>query len=286
MFLEAARWGQVTHRRDMLKRFEAESQQLELRSLAAACAAIREVRETPMFSVSASFVGKRNYSSNEIKAAVAAGVSARYPWVYTDDDRSAELNIRVFIEHGLALVGVRLSRVPLHERPYKQVQRPGSLKPPVAAAMLMLGGVRPGMRVLDPCCGAGTILIEAGVMGALPIGGDIEVEAAAASRANFSNAAVRALMAVWDARRLPLDDESVDAIVTNMPWGRQVTIQPASDEFYATVCGEMERVLRPGGCIAALAVDSERLTFSRLALEQSVEISLFGQTPTIRLYHK
>ena len=286
VFLEAARWREVTHTRDMLARFEREAEQLELVSLATACAELREVRQPPRFSVTASFVGKRNYTSNEIKAAVAAGVRAQYPWAYTEDDRSADLNIRVFIEHDTALVGLRLSKAPLHERPYKEVQRPGSLKPPVAAAMLRLGGVRPGMRVLDPCCGAGTILIEAGISGALPVGGDIEVEAVQAAWENASWAGVQTQIAAWDAGRLPLIDGSAEAIVTNLPWGRQIAIEQASDEFYAAASAEMERVLAAGGRIVALTGAAEHLVFSRLAMEKSVEISLYGQTPTIGVYWK
>src|SRR5262249_7281388 len=36
-----------------------------------------------------------------------------------------------------------------------------SLRPTVAAAMVRLAGIGPGMTVLDPFCGAGTILAEA-----------------------------------------------------------------------------------------------------------------------------
>ncbi len=83
----------------------------------------------------------------------------------------AELNVRLFIEHAEALVGLRLGATPLHRRSYKQAQRPGSLKPPVAAALLELLAPQPGERLLDPCCGVGTILVEAARRGGLARGG-------------------------------------------------------------------------------------------------------------------
>ena len=59
----------------------------------------------------------------------------------------ADLNVRLFIEHETASVGLRLGQVPLQERRWKRAHRPGSLKPPVAAAMLRLAGLAPGQDV-------------------------------------------------------------------------------------------------------------------------------------------
>lgn len=284
LFLEAARWTQITHTRDMLTRLQQASRELELASMVAACASIRPIPAKPNFSVSASFVGKRNYSANEIKMTVAEGVSARYPFTYTEDDRSADLNIRLFIEHDIAYVGVRLSKHPLHERPYQQVHRPGSLKPSVASAMLLMADVRPAMRVLDPCCGAGTILIEVAAMGAVALGGDIEAKAVDAARVNAASAQLSTQIEQWDARNIPLPDAHVDCVITNLPWGQQIVLGDALGQFYGDVCFEIERILVPGGRTVVLTGTPELLAFPGLTLEQSVEISLFGQTPTISVY--
>src|SRR5690606_19149211 len=102
----------------------------------------------------------------------AAGVEAISGWRYRPSDQESEINIRLFMEHEHVYVGMRLGDRPLYKRPYKQAHVPGSLKPSVAAALLQLAGVQAGDRVLDPCCGAGTILIEAALMGARAQGGD------------------------------------------------------------------------------------------------------------------
>ena len=95
----------------------------------------------PTFSVTVNFVGQRNYTTDEIKLVCAAGIEqGHYGWSYTADDRNADLNVRLFIEHETAYIGVRLSRAPLQNRPYKLDHVPGSLKPPVAAAMAWLAG--------------------------------------------------------------------------------------------------------------------------------------------------
>jgi tRNA (guanine6-N2)-methyltransferase len=64
------------------------------------------------------------------------GITGRYGWRYVDEDQS-EINVRIFIEHDTAYIGVRLAAVALHRRAYKQAHLPGSLKPSVAAAMLL-----------------------------------------------------------------------------------------------------------------------------------------------------
>jgi tRNA (guanine6-N2)-methyltransferase len=284
LYLDVAKWANVGHTRDTLTAIQAWSAALDLTAAVRLCAQVRPISASPLFSVTASFVGKRNYSADEIKSAVAAGVTSNFDWTYTPDDRQADLNIRIFIEHEIAYVGLRLSKSPLHERSYKQSQRPGSLKPPVAAAMLRLVEVTEGMSLIDPCCGAGTILIEGAQLGAVCVGGDIDTEAVTAARANADAARVTIDVRAWDVQSLPLPDQSVERVVTNLPWGRQIQMDAALEVFYRRVCAEIERVLAPGGRAAVLTSTPQLLRFDQLQPDQMIEISLFGQTPTIALY--
>jgi tRNA (guanine6-N2)-methyltransferase len=144
--------------------------------------------------------------------------------------------------------------------------------------------VFPGRTLLDPCCGAGTILIEGALMGAVAMGGDSDPEAISAAHTNASAAGASVDIQTWDARALPLQDESVDRIVTNLPWGRQIVVDEPLERFYEDVCAEMERVLAPGGRIAVLTSTSQLLRFKHLRQQRAIEISLFGQNPTIALY--
>src|SRR5215470_3367782 len=81
------------------------SSQLDLRAAAAGCARLRRIPRAPAFSVTASFVGKRNYCVGEIKSALSEGIMANHGWRYTDDDGAADLNVRVFIENNIAFIG-------------------------------------------------------------------------------------------------------------------------------------------------------------------------------------
>jgi 23S rRNA G2445 N2-methylase RlmL len=281
VYLDAATWTGIGHTRDTLAVLQWYAAQLELDAIAKRIAALRPLPPEPLFSITASFVGRRNYNTDEIKRTVAEGITSLYDWRYTPDDRLADLNLRLFIEHETAYVGVRLGKHPLHERGYKAVERPGSLKPTVAAAMLRLAGLLPGQRLLDPCCGTGTIVIEGGLIGALAQGGDNDLEAVEAARANAAAAGVDAGIEQWDARALPLPDRSADCVVTNLPWGRQIAVDDALAGLYADVCREIERVIAPGGCVVTLTSTPEQLRFERLRQAGAIEISLYGQTPTI-----
>lgn len=286
VYLELDRWRGIGHTRDMLAVLREAAKELDIEYAADVIGALRDVPDAPLFSVTASFVGKRNFNVDEIKRAVGQGVATGTDWKYTPDDETATYNVRVFIDHETAIVGVRLGRKPLHERDYRAVERMGALKPPVAAAMVRLADVQAGQSVLDPCCGSGTILLEAAAMGIEASGGDFDAQAVQDTRANMRAVEAHVRVEHWDARRLPLGDASVDAVVSNLPWGRQIVLDEALSALYAEVCLEIERVLRPGGRAVLLTTSPELLRFSALELTETREISLFGQNPVISVLRK
>src|SRR5262249_24863572 len=127
-----------------------------------------------------------------------------------------------------AVCGMRLSDRTMRHRGYKQEHLPASLRPTIAAAMVRLAGASPGNVVLDPMCGAGTILAEQaelsrqrGAARAPLLVGDIDVSAVRAAVVKLKTFRPE-LLARWDARLLPLPHAVADRIVTNPPFGRQL----------------------------------------------------------------
>jgi 23S rRNA G2445 N2-methylase RlmL len=279
VFLAAATWSGIGKPRAALAELSAQAARLDLRAAAAGCAEVRRLPATPAFAISTSFVGARNYSGEEIKRAVAETIARRHGWAWRERDDEADLGVRLFIEHETCHVGLRLARRPLHERAWKGVHRPGSLRPTVAAAMLALAGPRPGDVLLDPCCGGGTILAEA-PSGITALGGDIDATALIDARANLTAVGATARLARWDARRLPLPAASVARIVCNPPWDRQV---PSDDlaRLYAGLGAECARVLAPGGRVILLTAVPELVRMPGLPGAVTTEISLSGQRPSV-----
>lgn len=149
---------------------------------------------------------------------------------------------------GRIIAGLRLSDAAMRQHDGRVAERPGALRPTVAAAMVRLAGP-PGGLLLDPCCGSGTILAEGRRRGWQVRGGDTDPGAVAVARNNVPGATV----AVGDARTLPLAESTVDAVVSNLPFGRQFTVDEDMTGWQRAVLGEAARVTRPGGRVVLLA---------------------------------
>jgi tRNA (guanine10-N2)-dimethyltransferase len=120
----------------------------------------------------------------------------------------------------LAVEGVRDygARRPT-DRPFFQ---PGSMDPKDARALVNLAGAEPGARLLDPMCGTGGVLIEAGLVGARAVGVDAQAKMVRGARENLAAYVPGAAdVARGDATALPFRDDSFDGAVFDAPYGRQ-----------------------------------------------------------------
>jgi 23S rRNA G2445 N2-methylase RlmL len=282
VFVRLAVWNDTPPQRSALAQMRLWCRELPLRPAVGRMAELRRLPARPSFSLTVNFVGKRNYTAEEVKAALASEIEEQHGWRYGGENET-DLNLRVFIEHEQAHVGLRLSTHPLHSRVYKQAHLSGSLKPTVAAGMLRLTGAWPGGLMVDPFCGAGTIAVEAALIGLRAWGGDLDAMALSAAAQNAHSAGVPVGLTRLDARRLPFDKGGVDFVLSNLPWGRQVQVDEPLKDLYGTVCAEIERVLVRDGQAALLTSLPDMVHFRRLSINRQIEISLFGQNPSILL---
>ncbi|WP_135853852.1 methyltransferase domain-containing protein [Halorussus salinus] len=133
------------------------------------------------------------------------------------------------------------------DRPFFQ---PGGMDPLLARALVNLAGARPDATVLDPMCGTGGVLIEAGLVGASLLGADAQRKMARGAAENLRHcfAADERATGDWatlqgDATHLPLADDSVDAVVFDAPYGRQSKIANLDlDDLVAGALAEARRV--------------------------------------------
>ncbi|MEL6689052.1 MAG: class I SAM-dependent RNA methyltransferase [Pseudomonadota bacterium] len=82
--------------------------------------------------------------------------SAQIPVVPT-----ADLTLKIRIDHDLCGISADTSGAPLHKRGHKEAVSKAPLRETMAALFLRRCGWTPGMTVVDPFCGSGTIPIEA-----------------------------------------------------------------------------------------------------------------------------
>ena len=149
-----------------------------------------------------------------------------------------------------------------HFRPFFS---PGVIMPKIARALVNLSEVRAAELILDPFCGTGGILIEAGMVGARIGGADVQEKMVRGAKENLAFFGLHGELLVSDASKLPLKNKSVDAIATDLPYGRASfvsgygsgsgsgsdTLSTESrsiflERLYQDALAEMHRVLRPG----------------------------------------
>lgn len=273
VFVEVEEWHEIARQRSSLALMRDLAAALNL-SEALSC--VRDIRNIPddfTLSVTANFVGKRNYAAAEIKECVGNAIQEVSKHSYVDNDDVADINVRIFIEGESALVGVRLARAPLHVRKYVTANHPAKLKPPVAACMMRMADFSDSHAFLDPFCGSGTLLHEGALVGLQAFGGDIQAD----SVARISGLPV----CQWDASSLPFASNSFSRIISNLPWGSQIHIDGDDAYFYEQICQEMERVLCSDGKIVVLTAEPDLVRFRSLKLTMDTEISLFGKRPFI-----
>ena len=121
---------------------------------------------------------------------------------------------------------------------------PGVMMPRMARALVNISCSYPGDLLLDPFCGTGGTLIEAEMLKIDAIGSDCDPLMIDGS---WQNVPAGTLM-VADVTSLPLRDASVDAVVTDFPYGQSVSIkkEDTMERLYDDALAELRRVLKKG----------------------------------------
>jgi tRNA (guanine10-N2)-dimethyltransferase len=88
-----------------------------------------------------------------------------------------------------------------------------------------VAGATEGTRIVDPMCGTGGLLVEAGLVGSTVVGIDAQWKMTRGTRENLAayladeNVGFDVLRG--DATALPLRDDCADGVVVDVPYGRQ-----------------------------------------------------------------
>ena len=140
-----------------------------------------------------------------------------------------EIELRALITEKTAYVGIKKAEIDTssfqqrrgHLRPFLS---PITLHPKIARALVNLTSVKKNEVLLDPFCGTGGILLEAGLMGVQIIGSDIEQKMIDGCRKTLDFYDIKKYaLSRMDIGMIPQSLFSVDAVATDFPYGKATT---------------------------------------------------------------
>jgi 23S rRNA G2445 N2-methylase RlmL len=254
-------------------------------------------RGKPGYRLVTQMSGEHGYLRRDARRALSEGLSGKLPTSWRHVDENAAVEVWLTIDGPTAVCGLRLSDRTMRHRTYKLEHLPASLRPTLAAAMVRLAEARPGHVVVDPMCGAGTLLAEqlavawsgAAEKPILSWGGDSDRTALRAAEFNLQRIGKPAL-SLWNATRLPLASESVDRIISNPPFGVQLGEPEEIGPLYRAMTAEYDRVLRPQGRAVLLAADAAALREAAGAVGwkrlRELRVRVLGQSAVISVWLK
>lgn len=218
---------------------------------------IPEVERSSSFRVTSTRIGVHEYTSIDIQKAAGQAIVDKYH--KRVDLKGYQVEVIVDVVGRRCWVGVNLTRDPLHKRFMRPFDHKAALKPPLAYAMLRMARIEPGMVLLDPMCGGGTIPIEAAQVYGSQIrlyASDISPKALEGAKKNAEAAGVGHLISfkLMDAKELHREFQGVDRIVTNPPYGVRMGDWNSLKPLYSAFLEAAHKALAEEGLLVIITL--------------------------------
>ncbi|GEM_PF-2682256 len=174
-------------------------------------------------------------------------------------------------------------------RQERRAEREAALPPTIAAAMVFLGKPNKKDRILDPCCGSGTLLAEAKAQApeATVWGYDLDENAIKIARQNL-HIWPEMTLAHSDGTQTPLPPETIDLFLANFPFGNVYGASDTNPALYEAFLQEMTRIGRQKWRAVILTSDRDALAsamarHSQLKITHHQKVHIRGQMAEITI---
>lgn len=185
---------------------------------------------------------------------------------------SPALDFRVLVGEEFVL-GQVLHRVDRHGTEERKVtrrafQRPITLHPKLARALVNLSRVPIGGLLADPFCGTGGIVLEASRMGVRAVGGDVRRAMVVGARTALRALGEDAGFVVADAGAGPWTPGQLAGIATDPPYGRAATTRGERPlALYKRAFAAFDEALPRGACVAVTLPSEEAVELAQTRFE-------------------
>ncbi len=201
---------------------------------------------------------KSDINTLELEKRIGGIIKEKIDNKYRVNLENPQIFIRTVLINNKAFIGVRILKIPKkhffelkpHKRPFFY---PGSMSPKLARTMVNLTMIKRGEILLDPFCGTGGILLEAGIIGSRVVGTDIDHKMVEGTIKNLEYCNIGDYEVFQaDVRKLKLNYK-VDAIATDPPYGISASTRgEESHRLCRDALSSLENQIKDGGrmCIA------------------------------------
>jgi putative N6-adenine-specific DNA methylase len=251
------------------------------------------------------------YTSLKVKDAIADTFREKFGKRPSVNQEDPDIRFHVYLMGDYCEIALDSSGESLHKRGYRVIQGEAPINEVLAAGMILLSGWNGDSDFLDPMCGSGTILIEAGMIAkGIPagiyrksfgfekwldfdeqlfsaiynadyeretavkiFGSDISTQSCANARANIKNAGLSKLIEVDSKDFLELSPPFENGIiVTNPPYGERLQTKSIAG-LYKSI-GDVLKQKYAG--FTAWVISSSEDGFKSIGLKPSKKIELFN----------
>ncbi|MEA5060067.1 MAG: methyltransferase [Candidatus Pelethousia sp.] len=183
-------------------------------------------------------------------------------------------------QNGGANLYMKLFTLEDHRFDYRLAALPASMHPATAAAVLrsVRAHLASNARVLDPCCGSGTFLIERSLVSpcASLTGVDIAHAAVDIARKNAEAAGCPAKFMANDCLRFSAQ-RPYDELIANLPFGNRVGTHADNRRLYAGILERLPQWLKSGGIAILYTME---YTLLKNLIRERPGLSLLSQMRT------
>jgi len=197
----------------------------------------------------------KNRSENADSQRIVETLGEIYTKNRTVDLTNPDIEMRVVLTDTYVYVGLKIAEIDrtLFEKrkvQYRPFFSPISLHPKLARALVNLSSIKKGETMLDPFCGTGGIVLEAGLIGAEVIGSDIEGKMIEGCKKTLEFYKIKEYELfcsdIGDIHELI--GSSVDAVVTDLPYGKSTTTKGEDIQMlYHRAFQSISKVLKKDG---------------------------------------
>ncbi len=226
------------------------------------------------FSLHITNVGNFSFHEKEAHLAKYIWNKVRSPRVDLD---FSQTRIEILVTDKKIFVGkcIMILKQEFHKRrPSVRPERhPTTINPKFARAMINLTGIPTGKAVVDPFCGTGGILIEAGLMRFKTYGYDISPKMIEKAYKNLTYFKIRRFeLEEFDATSLR---KPVDYVVTDLPYGRGSKVSKDLKKLYLDFLHTLTDILRYKAVLVFPDFVDHKSLIAQASLKIEKEFSLY-----------